>query len=216
MSDENLTAPIAATLPNARLLHWAELVFLIALYGLMIHTFAPLLFKNPVNPLLVISEGLVILFVIFRRGPIEISTRPLDWFLAFVGTAAPLLIRPAAALAGPEILNRVAFGLILFGVVFSVWGKLTLRRSFGLVAANRGVIATGPYRFVRHPIYAGYIVNYVGSLIANPAPLNAAIYAVCLTIMVMRILAEERVLLNDIAYVGLSQRVRFRVVPGIF
>ena len=206
----------AAAHHRARLLHWAELAFLVLCYSRMIYTFAPVLLKNPINPLLVVSEGLVILFVVFRRGPIELSTRPGDWLLGFVGTAAPLLIQPASGVGGPQMLERLAFGLVVFGTIFSVWGKLTLRRSFGIVAANRGVIATGPYRFVRHPIYAGYIVNYAGSLIANPNLLNGGIYAMCVALMVMRIVAEERVLLHDADYVGLARRVRFRVIPGIF
>ena len=36
-------------------------------------------------------------------------------------------------------------------------GKVVLGRSFGLVPANRGIVARGPYLLVRHPIYAGYL-----------------------------------------------------------
>ena len=38
-------------------------------------------------------------------------------------------------------------------------GKLSLGRSFGLMPANRGVVSTGMYRLVRHPIYLGYLVT---------------------------------------------------------
>ena len=52
-------------------------------------------------------------------------------------------------------------------------GKITLGRSFGVVPANRGVVVGGPYNFVRHPIYTGYLITHVAFLVANPVPLPA-------------------------------------------
>ena len=64
------------------------------------------------------------------------------------------------------------------GLVIVVLGKMTLGRSFGIVPANRGVVVRGPYNFVRHPIYAGYLITHAAFLLAHPAPWNMAIVAV--------------------------------------
>ena len=47
------------------------------------------------------------------------------------------------------------------GLCLVIAGKLALGRSFGLVPANRGVVASGPYLLVRHPIYSGYLITHV-------------------------------------------------------
>ena len=91
-----------------------------------------------------------------------------------------------------------------------------MRRSFGVVAANRGVKASGPYAFVRHPMYAGYALTHIGFLLAGPALWNLAIYGATLAIAVRRILAEERVLMADPAYRALAEKTRYRLLPFIF
>jgi len=101
-------------------------------------------------------------------------------------------------------------------MMFSIWGKLALRRSFGFAAANRGLVATGPYNVVRHPIYAGYLLVYLGFFILNPLAWNAAVYGATMVFFVLRIRAEERVLALDPAYAAFMQRVRYRVAPGLF
>ncbi len=179
-------------------------------------TFLPKLTAAPVNGLLLLSEGLVTLFMVLRRFTQDVSTRPLDWLAALAGTAAPMLVHPAGSSAHALIPQAGIVGLWMFGVLFSIWGKLTLRRSFGLAAANRGVVQGGPYSFVRHPIYSGYIMIYVASLLANPLAWNAALYLFTLALIVIRVLAEERVLRADPAYAAFMQKVRFRLAPGAF
>jgi protein-S-isoprenylcysteine O-methyltransferase Ste14 len=91
-----------------------------------------------------------------------------------------------------------------------------LRRSFGLAAANRGVVRGGPYRVVRHPIYLGYLCAHLGFLLNNPTWWNAGVYAVATAFQIYRILAEERVLGADPAYAEFRKQVRWRLAPGLF
>jgi protein-S-isoprenylcysteine O-methyltransferase Ste14 len=126
----------------------------------------------------------------------------------------PLL---AVAPQGASLLPLVACEAVMvagFALQFSA--KLTLRRSFGVVAANRGVKASGPYRLIRHPMYAGYALTHVGFLLSGPALWNVAVYGATLAIAVRRILAEERVLREDEAYRALAAKVRYRLLPGLF
>src|SRR5260370_2062449 len=92
--------------------------------------------------------------------------------LAVAGmTLVPAQIRPTVASVG--ILASCAVILELFGVVLSQVGRLYMGRSFGLLPANRGVITTGPFRLVRHPIYLGLFILTVGYVMAYPHVLNA-------------------------------------------
>jgi protein-S-isoprenylcysteine O-methyltransferase Ste14 len=84
------------------------------------------------------------------------------------------------------------------------------------VAANRGIVVEGPYRIVRHPIYLGYLVTHVGFLLANWNARNVALYVIEYVFQVYRIVAEERLLMEDESYRSYTGRVRYRLIPGIF
>lgn len=159
------------------------------------------------------SEGLVILLLVFRRESRRLSRNPWDWIVALGGSFSVLLVRPATTAIAPEFLG---VGLQLAGTVFEIYAKVILGRSFGIVAADRGIVVGGPYRIVRHPIYLGYFVTHVGFLLANWSPRNLALYIVVYFFQVSRILSEERILSEDVAYREYRGRVRFRLIPRIF
>jgi len=102
------------------------------------------------------------------------------------------------------------------GLTFVVMGKLTLGRSFGLAPANRGVVSTGLYRAVRHPIYMGYLITHVGFVVANPTSWNLLVLALADVGLLIRAVYEERTLAADSAYRDYMQRVRWRIVPKVF
>jgi protein-S-isoprenylcysteine O-methyltransferase Ste14 len=91
-----------------------------------------------------------------------------------------------------------------------------LRRSFGLGPANRGLIVAGPYKLVRHPIYASYLINQLGFLLLNPTAWNASILAASLVIQIFRIAAEERLLAQDEGHAAFRKAVPHRLLPGIY
>jgi protein-S-isoprenylcysteine O-methyltransferase Ste14 len=66
----------------------------------------------------------------------------------------------------PLIYAGVILGFI--GPVISVWGIAYLGRCFGIFVAVRGIVIRGPYRYVRHPMYLGYICMFVGMLLTYP------------------------------------------------
>lgn len=164
--------------------------------------------------LLVLSEGLVVLFILLRRPTNTISRNREDWLIGLMGTLLPLLALPPSG--SPVFPIHIGEGLMVAGFLLQLSAKLTLRRSFGVVAANRGVKASGPYRLVRHPMYAGYTLTNIGFLLSGPVLWNFAIYGLTLFIACRRIIAEERVLGEDEAYKALVGKVRYRLFPGIF
>lgn len=166
------------------------------------------------NLLFLIDQGLILTFVLLRRPTTDISRNPLDWAIAFTATVLPMLLAPAAS--DPLLPSALCNVAILGGMALHLSAKLSLRRSFGVVAANRGVKSGGAYRVVRHPMYAGYILGQVGFLLSAPVPLNAAIVLVVWSLHVARIVAEERVLAADPSYRELMLRTRFRLIPGLF
>jgi protein-S-isoprenylcysteine O-methyltransferase Ste14 len=214
--------PLSETVQNRlkRLMDLGERTFSVLLFASFAITIVENLTISPWNLLGIVNEGLVVVFIVFRRRTLDMSTRPADWLIALVGTAAPMLVRPGGH---PVIPIRVGLVMMCAGILFSIWGKLILRRSFGLAAANRGVVHTGAYVFVRHPIYAGYILFYIGFFLLNPVPIapfpiwwNGAVYSAAIALMVVRILAEERVLRKDPAYAAYMGQVRYRLAPGLF
>jgi len=104
----------------------------------------------------------------------------------------------------------------LSGVLVAFLSLATLGRSFGIVAANRGVKTRGPYRFVRHPAYTGYLICYLGYAAENPRPLNFVLLFVSTSFQLIRISEEERVLESSREYRSYREAVRYRLVPSVY
>lgn len=159
-----------------------------------------------------IADATILAFLLVRRPTEGISLHLSDWLVAVVGTSASLLIRPVA----PPIDANIGLLVMLLGTGIAVAAKLILRRSFGLVAANRGVKVGGLYGFVRHPMYFGYMISHIGTLLILPSLWNLGVYAVSWTALALRIAAEERLLRQDPDYEAYCRRVRYRLIPGLY
>jgi protein-S-isoprenylcysteine O-methyltransferase Ste14 len=166
------------------------------------------------NLLLLPSEGLVVVFLLLRRRTEQISMRWQEWLLALSATVAPMLVQPGV---GMSLVSPFWCAiLLLIGTIIQVHAKLTLGRSFGCVPAHRGLKLNGPYRYVRHPMYAGYLLGHVAFLMMNPTVWNVVAYATCYGLQIPRLLKEERLLEHDPQYRVYQSAVRYRLIPGIF
>ncbi len=136
---------------------------------------------------------------------------------ALIATGAmlvlPCLMRPGARSTG--LVGVAAVGIELAGVIISQAGRIWMGRRFGLLPANRGIVATGPFRIVRHPIYLGWLLLTGGYAMAFPTWRNFAIGAATAPFMMWRIVLEERVLSRDPEYRAYRASVRWRLVPGV-
>ncbi|MBP2445702.1 methyltransferase family protein [Rhizobium leguminosarum] len=167
-----------------------------------------------IDGLLLVSEAAAAFLILTRRPTRNASLRLFDWMVTAIGTLFPLLVSPSAT----EPLAPLAFcgSAMALGFVLQISAKLSLRRSFGLVPANRGIKVGGPYKFVRHPMYAGYLMTHIGFFMAHPSLWNFAIYATALAAQCFRLLAEERLLQQDPAYTAFMATTRYRLVPFVF
>lgn len=169
---------------------------------------------SPVVLLYLADQLVVMVFLLLRRPSKQLSVRWSDWLFGVAGTFLPTMI--VAPSGEPVLPGTAVILLILVGLLIHVYAKMSLRRSFGVVAANRGVKMEGPYRVVRHPMYLGYMVTQIGLLAAGPTGINAAIITACWVLFLLRIRAEEAVLGEDETYRALCAQTRWRLVPGIY
>ena len=164
--------------------------------------------------LLLASEALVVILTVFRRVA-GIVDRSLEArLLTAISMIGPPLVQPSTV--GPLAPELATVALSACGLFVVIGGKLSLGRSFGLMPANRGVVSTGLYRIVRHPIYMGYLLTHIAFLAANPTVWNVIMLVGADAALLARAVCEERTLARDEAYRGYQQIVRWRVLPGVF
>jgi len=121
----------------------------------------------------------------------------------------------------PLWLMVLGFILISLGYAFAAWA-LAENRFFSSVVriqTDRGhvVCDSGPYRFMRHPGYAGNIPPLFGIVLALGSVWTLIPAAVALIITVIRTVLEDQTLQEELpGYRDYVQRVRYRLIPGIY
>jgi len=121
----------------------------------------------------------------------------------------------------PLWLIVLGFILISLGYAFATWA-LAENRFFSSVVriqTDRGhvVCDSGPYRFVRHPGYAGNIPPLFGIVLALGSVWTLIPAALALIITVIRTVLEDQTLQEELpGYRNYARRVRYRLIPGIY
>lgn len=123
----------------------------------------------------------------------------------------------------PFTLNTklIALFVIVLGIVFSSWALIENKFFSGVVRiqTDRGqlVVTTGPYRFVRHPGYAGGLWTYLAMPLLFDS-LWAFIPTVLLVaVLILRTSLEDRTLQAELSgYKEYTQQTRYRLFPGIW
>ena len=164
--------------------------------------------------LLLVSELLVVVLTVMRRSAAAVDRSMRARVLTVLSMLAPPLLQPAQVAAILPQAATVAASIVGLAIVIS--GKVTLGRSFGLMPANRGVVSSGVYRVVRHPIYLGYLITHVAFLLATPSAWNIGALVAADAALLLRAVCEEQTLARDAQYRAYQQVVRWRVCPGVF
>lgn len=116
----------------------------------------------------------------------------------------------------PFYMNMAGLVIGLLGASFSIWAIVHLRASFGLRAAVRELVTTGPYRRIRHPLYVGEIVHILGVVILAATPVALYLFVVAVGLQAMRAKIEERKFLASVpAYAEFRRSTGF-LWPKLF
>ena len=175
-------------------------------YYLHTHTF--------IGAAFLVEQMWVVVAYLIRRPARTVTRRLGDWLLAFGGTFGGVLFRPVGA--HPHWGVVAGLGVQLLGLAICIVSFLTLGRSFGFAAADRGLVRRGPYAVVRHPIYASYVLLQFGYLLQSISVWNALVMLFASSCNVGRALAEDRVLATNEQYGAYRAQVRWRFLPGVW
>lgn len=104
-----------------------------------------------------------------------------------------------------------------FAVVFATLRANTFASATIGLEKDQRVISTGPYRFVRHPMYAGIAILLVGMPVGLGSVIALAASAVLIGMLVVRLLDEEKLLRAELpGYAEYCARVRWRLAPRVY
>jgi protein-S-isoprenylcysteine O-methyltransferase Ste14 len=170
---------------------------------------------------LVALEVIQATLFITRRRARGTSRSLVAWVAAPLGSYGMMATSLGYVLFGPPPgplagLGALSTGIQVFGLVCAGYSLLMLGRSFGVVAANRGIQTRGAYRLVRHPAYASYLIVNIGYLLENPTVFNVGVVVMATGFQLVRIAKEEEFLSQDPAYRAYRARVRYRLVPFLY
>jgi protein-S-isoprenylcysteine O-methyltransferase Ste14 len=122
-----------------------------------------------------------------RAGPLTMTVAVMGTFIMWVALAQPTTTNDWRVLAVSDVLAGV-------GLAFSMYALGALRFCFGLAPEARGLVTSGAYRLVRHPVYLGEFVALLGALLPVLAPLTVLIFVAFCMLQGLRAVLEESVL----------------------
>jgi protein-S-isoprenylcysteine O-methyltransferase Ste14 len=119
----------------------------------------------------------------------------------------------------PMWLTVVSLGMVAGGLLFAFW-VLSVNSYAGRtieVDAGQKVISTGPYAWVRHPMYSGSVVFFIFTPLALGSWIGLPAFALLIPFFVLRLLNEEKVLTAELpGYANYCERTRFHLIPLVW
>ncbi len=150
------------------------------------------------------DKVIVLLLVVTFYGSLFIA--PIDVFRLHLLSSTPAFVS--------------WLGLLLFSIGWSVASRASYDNTFAVPVVKyqperrQEVVDTGLYRIVRHPMYAGGILIYLGIPLWLGSYATTAVSAIAVAALLVRILLEERFLRQTLpGYAAYEQRVRYRLIP---
>jgi len=110
-------------------------------------------------------------------------------------------------------------GLCLAGFGFAIWARVHLGRNWGMPMSLRQgheLVTSGPYAYVRHPIYTGILLAMIGSAVARGLWWGL-LFLLCFAYFLFSARTEEKMMLAQFpeAYAAYRRRTRM-LIPFVF
>ncbi|MBI3196714.1 MAG: isoprenylcysteine carboxylmethyltransferase family protein [Rhodospirillales bacterium] len=139
---------------------------------------------------------------------------PIAWALAFVAGLGVDWLYPLPFV--PPVVSNIWVGAAVFAAGFAgaIWAIVTIRRAGSRIETNKPtttIVANGPYRFTRNPIYVGMFLGQIGLAIAFNSLWILVALAPFYLVIRYGVVAREEVYLErkfGDAYLGYKSRVR--------
>ncbi len=154
--------------------------------------------------------------VVMRRPPIGKTAGAEPRISALIGT---FLITGVVLFPRRELSTAAGLAstlLILAGEGFAVFALVRLRHSFSIMPEARELVISGPYRFVRHPLYLAEQIATLGSVVQFLSVWTALLAVVQILFQLRRITNEEALLTEVFPEYAAYQQKTACVIPGIF
>lgn len=129
-------------------------------------------------------------YFFLKRNPAQSKGPKLLTVLSYISSAMPLLYLDSTV--STKTLFLASDLLAIVGFLIVVLATVELGTSIGISPANRGLVRSGIYRYIKHPMYLGYVVSEIGLVILNP--LNGFLMVLSLSLYAIRATAENRTL----------------------
>jgi protein-S-isoprenylcysteine O-methyltransferase Ste14 len=94
----------------------------------------------------------------------------------------------------PPVVHAISAALIVLGTAGSIYSASYLGRAFSILPQARVLVVSGPYRFIRHPLYLSEFIASFGVMLQFAQPWSLAITLAAIALQFPRMAFEERVL----------------------
>ncbi len=166
-----------------------------------------------ISLVLVMNTLFVFFFLTHRVAPSKmVRTDTVTFIWAYLGSYLPFFFGFKDFLYIPLV-----DVLIALSAVWAIFSVVRLGKSTDILVSNRGIVTNGSYGYVRHPLYASYILTNTLYLLISPFFLwRTVLYSIWVLCLYMRIYYEEQFLSHSKEYREYATKVKYRLFPGIW
>ena len=160
----------------------------------------------------------IVVIYVFRGRPAASNHKFLPVAAAMVGSFILLFIWlvPGSARSTDTTLLAASDLLLSWGVFIALFSLSYLRNRFSITPEARGLVTTGPYAIVRHPIYLGELMSGLGLLLPTILSAHMVVFLIFITAQLLRMHFEEAVLRRTYPEYAAYARQTARLIPFVF